>query len=109
MLGKVGMFDGAKPENQVDLRADHHLSEIRLESYDEGLSDALSRIRASDDGAYAKAREAIENGDSETAKSLLMPFAEEVGELQLAARLALILGDLWMFEPRRPTIGSPME
>lgn len=109
MLGKVGLFDGAKPENQVELRADHHLSEIRLESYDDGLSDALSRIRASDDEAYAKARDALDNGDIETAKSLLMPLAEEVGELQLAARLGLILGDLWMFRPRRPVIGSPME
>jgi hypothetical protein len=109
MLGKVGLFDAAKPENQIELRADHHLSEIRLESYDNGLSGALSKIGASEDEAYAKARHALENGDIETATSLLMPFAEEVGQLQLAARLALTLGDLWMFSPRRPTIGSPME
>lgn len=109
MLGKVGLFDAAKPENQIELRADHHLSEVRLESYDEGLSDALWKIRASDDEASAKARDALDNGDIETARSLLIPFAEEVGQLQLAARLALSLGDLWMFTPRRPAIGSPME
>ncbi len=109
MLGKVGLFDAERPENQVELRADHHLSEIRLESYDNGLSDKLSKIRASDDEASANASHALDNGDVEMAKALLMPFAEEVHRFQLTARFALTRGDLWMFAPRRPTIGSPME
>jgi hypothetical protein len=109
MLRKVGLFDPGRPENQIELRTDHHLSEIRLDSYEDGLSGAISKIRASDREASDKARDAIENGDIETAKALLLPFAKEVDELQLTARYALSVGDLLMFEPRRPTIGSPME
>jgi hypothetical protein len=81
MLGKVGLFDPAKSENLIELRPDHYVSEVRLDSLDDGLSDALSRILATD--AYAEAdtnaRRALASGNTESARSLLLPWAEEAG------------------------------
>lgn len=104
MLSKVGLFDAAKPENQIALRPDHYVSEVRLESYDRGITDVLSKILATD--AYAEAdaqaRRALASAQVETAKSLLMPFAKEVEKFQGAARLALTRGDLLMFLAKAP-------
>ncbi|UWU72524.1 MULTISPECIES: hypothetical protein [Bradyrhizobium] len=101
MLAKVGHFDPAHPRNKIGLKPDHYLSEVRLESFDEGLTQALSRMIATD--AYAEAdisaRSALARGDTATAKSVLQPWADEVGQLQGAVMLALMLRDLHMFAP----------
>lgn len=101
MLGKVGLFDPTKTENQIRLKPDHFVSEVRLDSFDDGLSRALSEMLAT--GSYAeadtKARRALAGGDTASARSLLLPWAEEVGQLQAAAKLALTLCDVFMFMP----------
>ena len=104
MLDKVGLFDPAQAENQIRLKPDHYRSEIRLESFDEGLSQALSGMIATDAYAEAdtKARRAIASGDIASARSLLLPWAEEVGVLQAAAKLGLTLCDVFMFMPAPP-------
>ena len=104
MLVKLGLFDPARAENQVRLKPDHHVSEARLESFDDGLSRALSRILATDAYAEAdtKARRALANGDTASARTLLLPWAEEVGLLQSAVKTALILCDAFMFMPAAP-------
>jgi hypothetical protein len=104
MLGKAGLFDPASPENRIQLRPDHYVSEVRLESYDAGISGALSNMLASD--AYfeadANARRALATGDVKSAKLLLLPFAKEVDLLQSALKLALTLRDAFMFLPAPP-------
>ncbi|TYO67224.1 hypothetical protein FXV83_06290 [Bradyrhizobium hipponense] len=104
MLSKVGLFDPAKTENQIKLRPDHYVSEVRLESYDGAISGALSNLLATD--AYieadAKARRALASGDVQSAKLLLRPFAEEVDVLQSALKLGLTLRDAFMFLPAPP-------
>lgn len=104
MLVKVGLFDPARAENQVRLKPDHYHSEVRLESFDEGLSRALSGMIATDTYADAdtNARRALASGDIESARSILQPWAEEVGSLQGAAKLALTLCDVFMFMPAPP-------
>jgi hypothetical protein len=101
MLGKAGLFDASGWENQIELWPHHYVSEIRMESYDQGLNGMLSKILVTD--AYAAvdetARRALASGDVETAKSALMPFAKEVREFQDVARFALTNGDLHMFLP----------
>ena len=104
ILSKVGLFDPTRAENQIRLRPDHYVSEARLESFDEGLSRALSEMVATD--AYAEAdanaRSALASGDVAAARSSLRPWAEEVGTLQAAAKLALTLCDAFMFMPAPP-------
>jgi hypothetical protein len=109
MLGKAGLFDASSPENQIQLRAAHYVSEVRMESYDKGLIGVLSNILATDAYAEAdeKARRALAIGNVETARSALMPFAKEVGEFQQTTRLALTLGDLHMFRHRPHPADSP--
>lgn len=101
MLGKVGLFDPAQAENQIRLRPDHYVSEVRLDSFDNGLSSALSGMLTTD--AYAKAdtnaRRALASGDTASARSLLLPWSQEVGRLQEAVKLALTLCDVFMFSP----------
>lgn len=101
MLGKVGLFDPAQAENQIRLRPDHYQSEVRLESFDQGLSQALSGMIATDIYAAAdtNARRALANGDVASARSILQPWADEVGQLQLAAKLGLTLCDAFLFMP----------
>ena len=91
MLGKVGLFDPAQAENQVRLRPDHYESEVRLETFDRGLSQALSRMIATDSYAEAdtNARRALADGGMESAKAALQPSADEVGQHQLTANFAL--------------------
>lgn len=104
MLGKVGLFDPAKPENLIELRPDHYVSEARLESLDRGLSQELSKMLATD--AYAEAdtnaRRALASGDTASARSFLLPWVEEVGQLQDAIKIALILCDAFLFMPAPP-------
>ncbi|EJN15072.1 hypothetical protein PMI42_01370 [Bradyrhizobium sp. YR681] len=104
MLGKVGLFDPAQAENQIRLRPDHYQSEVRLESFDQGLSQALSGMMATDSYATAdaSARRALANGDLASAKAFLQPWADDVGQLQLAAKLALTLCDAFLFMPAPP-------
>ncbi|WP_275197636.1 hypothetical protein [Bradyrhizobium sp. CSA207] len=104
MLSKVGLFDPAKSENQIKLRPDHYVSEVRLESYDGAISGALSNLLATDAHieADAKARRALASGDIQSAKLLLRPFAEEVDVLQSALKLGLTLRDAFMFLPAPP-------
>lgn len=104
MLGKAGLFDPAQAENQIRLKPDHYQSEVRLESFDEGLSQALSGMIATDTYAEAdtNARRAIASGDMASARSALQPWAEEVGQLQLAAKLGLTLCDVFLFMPAPP-------
>jgi hypothetical protein len=101
MLGKAGLFDASSPGNQIQLRPDHYVSEVRLETYDQGMNGVLSNILATDAYAEAdeKARQALACRDVETAKSVLMPFAKEIREFQATARCALTQGDLHMFLP----------
>jgi hypothetical protein len=101
MLGKVGLFDPAKFENQTELRPDHYVSESRLESFDDGLSQALSQMLATDAFAEAdtKARCALASGDIASARSILLPWAEEVGLLQKAIKLSLLMCDSFLFMP----------
>ncbi|MCK1721851.1 hypothetical protein IVA81_29995 [Bradyrhizobium sp. 141] len=101
MLGKVGLFDPAQAKNQIRLRPDHYESEVRIESFDQGLSQALSGMIATDVYAEAdtNARRALESGDMASARSILQPWAEEVGLLQGAAKLALTLCDVFLFMP----------
>ncbi|KYK46378.1 hypothetical protein A1D31_32265 [Bradyrhizobium liaoningense] len=101
MLGKVGLFDPADAKNHIRLRPDHYQSEVRLESFDQGLSQALSGMIATDLYAEAdtKARRAVAGGDMASARSILQPWAEEVGLLQGAAKLALTLCDAFLFVP----------
>jgi hypothetical protein len=101
MLGKVGLFDPAKAENQIRLRPDHYQTEVRLEAFDQGLSRALSGMMSTDIYAEAdtNARRALANGDMASARSILQPWAEEVGELQLTAKLGLTLCDAFLFMP----------
>ncbi|GLR97876.1 MULTISPECIES: hypothetical protein [Bradyrhizobium] len=49
--------------------------------------------------ADTNARRALANGDMASARSILQPWAEEVGELQLAAKLGLTLCDAFLFMP----------
>jgi hypothetical protein len=102
MLGKAGLFDASSPENQIQLWPEHFVSEVRLESYDHGMNGVFSKILATDAYTEAdqKARHALARGDVDTAKSLLMPFANEIREFQGSARVALGNGDLHMFLPR---------
>jgi uncharacterized protein DUF4261 len=102
MLGKAGLFDAAGPENQIQLRPDAYVSEVRLESYDRGTNGVLSDILGTDAYIEAdeKARRALTRGDAEMAKSALLPFAEEIKKFQATARYALTRGDLFMFQPR---------
>ncbi|TWI06414.1 hypothetical protein IQ17_02629 [Bradyrhizobium daqingense] len=101
MLSKVGLFDPGQAENQIRLRPDHYQSEVRLESFDKGLSRALSGMIATDDYAEAEtnARRALTNGDIPPAEAILQPWADEVRQLQLAIRLGLTLCDMSMFLP----------
>ena len=107
MLGKVGLFDPEKPENLIELRPDHFASETRLETYDDGLTRALSKMIATD--AYveadASARRALDRGDIASARSVLLPWAEDVAQLRHALKLGLLMCDAFMFMPallRRP-------
>ncbi len=104
MLGKVGLFDPAKSENLIELRPDHYVSEARLEILDGGVSQELSKMLATD--AYAEAdtnaRRALASGDIASARAFLLPWAEEVGELQKALQLALTLRDAFLFMPAAP-------
>ncbi|QDP25974.1 hypothetical protein [Bradyrhizobium cosmicum] len=104
MLSKVGLFDPTKTENQIELRPDHYVSEIRLDSLDDGLSGALSKMLATDAYAEAdtRARRALASGDIASARSFLLPWATEVGQLQSAVQLALTLCDAFMFMPAPP-------
>lgn len=104
MLGKVGLFDPAQAENQVRLRPDHYESEVRLETFDRGLSQALSRMIATDSYAEAdtNARRALANGGMASARAALQPWADEVGELLLTAKFALTVCDVFLFMPAPP-------
>ena len=101
MLGKVGLFDPAKTENLIELRPDHYVSESRLEAFDDGLSRALSEMLATDAYAEAEAnaRRALDRGDVASARSFLLPWFEEVGQLRDAAKLGLLMCDAFMFMP----------
>jgi hypothetical protein len=102
MLTKVGLFDASSPVNQIQLWPDAYASQVRLESYDEGMNGVLSKILRTDAYAEAdkKARHALAGGDVEAAKSTLMPFAEEISKFLMTARYALTTGRLFMFPPR---------
>lgn len=104
MLGKVGLFDPAKFDNLIELRPDHYVSEARLECLDGGLSQELSKMLATD--AYAEAdtnaRRALASGDTASARSFLLPWAEEVCQLQDAVKIALIFCDAFLFMPAAP-------
>ena len=104
MLGKVGLFDPTKSENLIQLRPDHYVSEARIESFDDGLASALSQMISGDGYVEAdtNARRALANGDIPAAKSFLLPWAEEVGLLQSAVKLALTLCDAFMLMPAPP-------
>ncbi|BAL77112.1 hypothetical protein [Bradyrhizobium cosmicum] len=104
MLSKVGLFDPTKDENQIELRPDHYVSEVRLDSLDNGLTGELSKILATDGYAEAdtNARRALASGDTASARSFLLPWAEKVGRLQLAVQVALSLCDAFMFMPAPP-------
>lgn len=104
MLSKVGLFDPINDENQIELRPDHYVSEVRLESLDNGLSRELSKMLAIDGYAEAdtNARRALASGDIESARSFLLPWAADVGRLQQAVQLALFLCDAFMFMPAPP-------
>jgi Domain of unknown function (DUF4261) len=103
LLTRVGLFDASSPENQISLQPDIYDSEQRLESYDGNVTGFMSRIVAGD--AYVKAdgeaRTALARGDTATAKSLLLPFAELVRQFQAAARGALSQGKLYLFLPKQ--------
>ncbi len=43
ILSKVGLFDTAQAENQIELRPDHYVSEVRLESFDDLVSRWLTQ------------------------------------------------------------------
>ncbi|MFT4116498.1 hypothetical protein [Bradyrhizobium sp.] len=104
MLSKAGLFDPAQIENKVRLRPDHYVSEVRLEMFDDALSRALSDMLATDDYANAdeKARLALASNDISAARSILQPWADEVGTLQLAVKIGLTVCDVFMFKPAAP-------
>ena len=104
MLGKVGLFDPAKFENQMELRPDHYVSESRLQSFDDGISQALSNMLATDAYAVAdtSASRALASRDIESARTFLLPWAEKVGLLQKAVKLSLLMCDSFMFMPAAP-------
>ncbi|MDH2343032.1 hypothetical protein [Bradyrhizobium sp. SSUT77] len=56
--------------------------------------------------AYAEAdtnaRRALASGDTASARSFLLPWAEEVGKLQDAVKIALTLCDAFLFMPAAP-------
>jgi hypothetical protein len=102
MLSRVGLFDAASAENQVQLRTEAYVSEVLIDSYEQGLNAALSKILSSP--AYVdadkKARLALDRGDPQTAQSAMTPIAKEVGQLLAAIRHALGSGNVFMFQPR---------
>nr|WP_094896927.1 hypothetical protein [Bradyrhizobium amphicarpaeae]AWM01108.1 hypothetical protein CIT40_14380 [Bradyrhizobium amphicarpaeae] len=101
MLGKVGLFDPAKVQNLIRLRPDHYQSEVRLEGFDRALSQALSCMIATEGYAEAdsNARRALANGDPASARAMLQPWADEVGKIQLALKVALTVCDAFLFVP----------
>ncbi|WP_298872371.1 hypothetical protein [uncultured Bradyrhizobium sp.] len=101
ILERVGLFDPTQSENQIKLRPDHYVSEARLESFDEALLGALSKMMATDAFAEAdtNARQALKSGNIAAARSFLQPWAEEVAALQDAVKIGLTLCDVFMFSP----------
>jgi hypothetical protein len=103
MMGRVGLFDPTRAENQIELRPDHYVSEAR-DIFDDVISGVLSGMLATD--AYAdadtKARSALARGDTSSARSFLLPWAEKVGRLQETTKLGLFLRDAFMFMPAPP-------
>jgi len=101
MLGKAGLFDPAQPENLIELKPDHYVSEARIDGYDDAISRALSEMLATD--AYAEAdanaRRALASGDIAAAKSFLLPWSKKVGTLRTAIKVALFRCDAFMFVP----------
>ncbi|WP_342711136.1 DUF4261 domain-containing protein [Bradyrhizobium sp. B124] len=99
MLSRVGLFDASSPDNQVQLPRNARVSDVRLESYDHGLNGVFSGILGTDAYVEAdeKARRALMRGETELAKSALMPFAMEIRKFQETARYAIGRGDLHMF------------
>lgn len=104
MLVKARLFDPARIENQIRLKPDHFVSEVRLEHFDNSISNVLSGMMATDAYAEAdtKARRALANGDVASASALLRPWATEVGLLQEALKVGLTLCDVFMFMPAVP-------
>ena len=104
ILEKVGLFDPTQPENQIKLRPDHYVSETRLESFDNALSGALSKMMTTDGYVEAdtNARQALKSGNIAAAKSFLKPWAEEVAKLQEAVKVGLTLCEVFMFAPAPP-------
>ena len=103
MLASLGLFDASGASNQVQLQPSDFVSEVRLESYDQGMSRCLSDILVSDAyvAAEDKARTALARGNKDDARSALKPFADQVGRFQAAAKAALTNGNLFRFAPKR--------
>jgi hypothetical protein len=109
LLERVGLFDAASLHNHVDLAPAAYVSEVRLDSFDEGVRQELTNILASD--AYVagdkKARISLAQGDIESARTALQTFAEDVKQFQATLRFALTRGDLHLFLPRRAPPSQP--
>jgi hypothetical protein len=103
LLNQVGLFDAASSANQVQLQPATYDSEERLETYDEGVNDVLSKMQATDAYVVAakNARVALARGDTETAKAALQPLAEDVNKLQATLQHALTHGTVFMFLPKQ--------
>jgi hypothetical protein len=103
MLTRVGLYDPTGADNQVQLAPEIYDSELRLESYDRGVTGWLSNILTSDPYIRAdeQARTSLARGDLESAKSALRPFAESIRQFQTTAREAMTQGRLFMFSPKQ--------
>jgi hypothetical protein len=103
LLNRIGLFDAASSSNQVHLQPARYDSEERLDTYDQGVNGVLSGMQASDAYVAAEktARTALANGDAETAKAALRPFAEGVRELQSQLQHGLARGDVFLFLPKQ--------
>jgi hypothetical protein len=103
LLARLGLFDVSAPANQVQLEMARYESEKRLETYDNGIDDVLSKIRTIDGCAAAEkaALAALARGDADAARGAMQPFAAEVERLQAQLRSGLVQGRVFMLMPKQ--------
>ncbi|GIQ73243.1 hypothetical protein BraRD5C2_16810 [Bradyrhizobium sp. RD5-C2] len=105
LLTRAGLFDASSADNHVELQPASYDSEIRLDTYDQGINGVLSQILATDAyvAADQKARDALARGDTGAARETLLPFAGEITKLLGALKLGLSQGRVFMFLPKQGT------